>query len=77
MAAYIRPALEAGLIEMTIPDKPNSSNQRYRLTPKGREFLASGSGENREAADHASGHTNDHDHANGHATGHVAGQVND
>jgi len=24
---------------MTIPDKPRSSNQRYRLTVKGREVL--------------------------------------
>ena len=35
--AYLRPALQAGLIEMTIPDKPRSQHQRYRLTPKGRE----------------------------------------
>jgi len=27
---YLRPALELGLIEMTIPNKPNSSKQRYR-----------------------------------------------
>jgi len=27
---YLRPALEAGLIEMTLPDAPNSRNQRYR-----------------------------------------------
>ena len=26
---YINPALEAGLIGMTEPDKPNSRNQRY------------------------------------------------
>ena len=37
--AYLLPALQAGLIEMTVPDKPRSRNQRYRLTPEGREFL--------------------------------------
>lgn len=37
---YLKPALADGLIEMTIPAKPNSRLQRYRLTEKGRQWLA-------------------------------------
>lgn len=33
--AYLLPALEADLIEMTIPDKPRSPKQKYRRTAKG------------------------------------------
>ncbi len=38
---YLHPAIEAGLIEYTIPHKPNSRLQKYRLTGKGRQTLAS------------------------------------
>jgi ATP-dependent DNA helicase RecG len=38
---YIKPALELGIIEMTIPGKPNSKNQKYRLTQKGKQILLS------------------------------------
>ena len=27
---YLDPAIDAGLIEMTIPEKPTSRNQKYR-----------------------------------------------
>jgi ATP-dependent DNA helicase RecG len=33
--AYLQPSLDAGFLEMTIPDKPQSSKQRYRLTEQG------------------------------------------
>jgi ATP-dependent DNA helicase RecG len=32
-------AMDAELIEMTIPEKPSSSKQKYRLTDKGRAAL--------------------------------------
>ena len=35
----LTPLMKEGLIEMTIPDKPRSSKQRYRITPLGREVL--------------------------------------
>lgn len=37
---YLTPALNDGLAEMTIPDKPNSRLQKYRLTEKGRLLVS-------------------------------------
>lgn len=39
-ANYLHPALEAGLVEMTSPESPRSRQQKYRLTPLGRDVLA-------------------------------------
>ena len=38
--AYLGPALKAGLIEMTLPDKPQSRRQRYRRTASGEALAA-------------------------------------
>ncbi len=35
--SYLQPALDQGLIALTIPDKPNSSKQQYVLTEKGKQ----------------------------------------
>lgn len=37
---YLIPALQSGLVEMTIPDRPKSSRQQYRLTAKGEALRA-------------------------------------
>lgn len=43
---YLNPALEANVIERTIPDKPFSKKQRYRLTPLGKTIRARSIGTN-------------------------------
>ncbi|HLW14399.1 MAG TPA: ATP-binding protein, partial [Flavobacteriaceae bacterium] len=35
---YLQKAIEQNLIELTIPDKPRSSKQKYRLTQKGKMY---------------------------------------
>ncbi|HOJ12742.1 MAG TPA: hypothetical protein PK733_19425 [Clostridiales bacterium] len=37
--SYLKPALLSGLIEMTIPNKPKSSKQKYRITDLGKKVL--------------------------------------
>ena len=43
---YLVPAIEQGLVALTLPDKPTSKHQKYYLTEKGKEILASLNKEN-------------------------------
>lgn len=36
---YLEPSLKAGFIEMTVPEKPNSKHQKYKLSPAGLKLL--------------------------------------
>ncbi|MFA4849539.1 MAG: RNA-binding domain-containing protein [Methanoregula sp.] len=37
-STYLKPAILQNLISLTVPDKPNSSKQKYRLTEKGQSL---------------------------------------
>lgn len=36
---YIKPLRDHGLLNLTIPDKPNDPNQEYVISEKGKMFL--------------------------------------
>ncbi len=38
LKTYLQPAIESGVLQMTIPNKPKSRDQRYRLTNAGKEL---------------------------------------
>ena len=45
---YLKPAIEAGYVTLTIPDKPTSRLQKYRLTDKGHAVIANLKSSNEE-----------------------------
>ncbi|WP_018464228.1 Fic family protein [Segatella paludivivens] len=38
---FIEPLIEMGFLELTIPDKPKSPDQKFKLTDKGNNFISS------------------------------------
>ena len=46
LTSYQTQALKAGLIKMTLPDKPKSQKQRYRRTARGEALAAQTKGKN-------------------------------
>jgi len=36
---YLKPAIDGGYIELIIPEKPTSRNQKYKRTERGKEIL--------------------------------------
>ncbi|KAF5427012.1 hypothetical protein C5S42_06085 [Candidatus Methanomarinus sp.] len=36
---YLKPAIQAGFVEMTLPNSPKSPTQKYRLMSKGKDLL--------------------------------------
>jgi ATP-dependent DNA helicase RecG len=48
--AVLKPLIDAGLMAPTVPDKPRSSRQAYRLTAKGRQLLATSEADAKDGA---------------------------
>lgn len=38
---YLKPLIQAGLVQLTLPKSPQSSKQKYVLTPTGAKLLQS------------------------------------
>ena len=58
---YLEPSINEGFVEMSIPGKPNSPIQKYRLTEKGMELKNGYFDVNSQIADSRTDHDTDHD----------------